>query len=504
MNVLFIITDQQRADHLSCAGNPDVNTPNIDNLAKESVRFRRCYCANPICMPNRASIFTGKYPSIHGVRCNGTNLNPEIPTFTETLRKQGYHTTSIGKIHLNGMTPPFSRKYKSVEPFITWAFSPKDKRPIIPKPYFGLDEIDLVLGHGDAVAGHYLDWIEEKAPELHEPLKNRVHKLFEKLYFDTPVPEELYQTSYITQKVISFLERFAKGDYGDKPFFLHCAYPDPHHPLCPPGKYKDMYQPESLTLPPSFNHDLEKHEIYGSFLKDSFKLPTHFRKTTEKEARIFLALTYGAISMIDDGIGQILSALASLNLDKDTMVIFTSDHGDMAADHGVILKQTIHYQGVLKVPLIWKVPNLTKSGVSTDSLASSIDIPLTILNLLNIKSDFHPQGMQGHDLTPILKDPEKEIRDNCIIEEDDDFQTSKGSFRPPIRIRTMISDNYRISVFQGPENGGELIDLKNDPNELLNLWNDKNYVDIKHELLSKMLTEIIVLQNRYPKPQSNA
>ena len=128
MNVLFIITDQQRANHLSCAGNPDLRTPNIDCLAHESIRFTNAYCANPMCMPNRSTIFTGKYPSIHGVRCNGINLDPEIQTFPQSLLNSGYHTCSFGKIHLNWYGTPWSRKYFSYEMLIPYIFTPKEKQ----------------------------------------------------------------------------------------------------------------------------------------------------------------------------------------------------------------------------------------------------------------------------------------------------------------------------------------------------------------------------------------
>ena len=111
MNVLLIITDQQRADQLGCSGNPDLKTPNLDRFASESMRFTNAFCASPMCVPNRSTIFTGKYPSIYSVRCNGINLNPKIPTFTQFLLNSGYQTCSFGKIHLNWYTTPWSRKY---------------------------------------------------------------------------------------------------------------------------------------------------------------------------------------------------------------------------------------------------------------------------------------------------------------------------------------------------------------------------------------------------------
>ena len=230
----------------------------------------------------------------------------------------------------------------------------------------------------------------------------------------------------------------------------------------------------------------------------------HLRKTNEDEARKFIAYTYGAISMIDHGVGQILAALNSFGLDKNTIVIFTSDHGDFMADHGMILKGAAHFQGVLKVPFIWKVPGVTTPGTMTNSLASSIDIPTTILNLLNIKDKYQPKVMQGHDLTPILKDPETKVRDHCIIEEDEDYEDAKDlSGLPSLKVRTMVTEGYRITVYN-KEGAGDLYNLKEDPSEIHNLWDDENFKDLKSKLLNKMLHELIKLQDRTPRRQARA
>ena len=505
MNVLFIITDQQRADHLGCAGNPDLKTPNLDRLASEGLQFTNAYVANPICMPNRSSIFTGKYPSIHGVRCNGINLDPKIPTFTQTLLDNGYHTCSIGKIHLNFYGTPFSRKFDSAEQMIPFLYTPKDKRKPIAHPYHGLDEVMLTIGHGDAVSGHYLDWVEERAPEYFEIIKHRAPRLFHEVLDDSPIPEEIYHTTYITEETISFLKRFSEGYYGKKPFFLHCSFPDPHHPVCPPGKYKKIYDPEKIQLPSTFNDikPLYNHKALGKYVNVYRR--TTMRETTEEEARKFIAYTYGTISMIDHGVGQILAALNSFGLEKNTMIIFTSDHGDFMADHGIILKALAHFQGVLKVPFIWKVPGLTKPGTITNSLASSIDIPTTILNLLDIKAKDHPPVMQGYDLSPILRDPSIQVRDHCIIEEDQDFEDAKDSLKlPSMKVRTMITGDYRITVYNTREDAGDLYNLKKDPYEQHNLWDDKNSRELKNKLLSKLLHELIKLQDRTPRRQARA
>lgn len=505
MNVLFLITDQQRADHLGCAGNPDLKTPNIDRLASEGIRFTNAYCANPMCMPNRATIFTGKYPSIHGVRCNGINLNPNIPTFTEALIKSGYHTCSIGKIHLNWYGTPWSRKHYSHEQMIPFIYTPKSKRIPLPKPYYGLEDVELTIGHGDAVAGHYLDWIEEKAPKYLDLVKKRATKLFDQIMYESPIPKELYQTQYITERTISFFENYSKGKYGDSPFFLHCSFPDPHHPACPPESYRKMYDPEKIKLSPTLLDIEQLHE--HPVLKHRVNLykRSRLREINEEDLKKFNAYTYSLVTLIDNGIGKILAALKSYNLAEKTLIIFTSDHGDLMGDHGLVLKGPAHYRGLINVPMIWKIPGITPKGKVSDSLVNSIDIPITILKLLGISKKYEPPGMQGYNLAPILHDPTKKIRDHCIIEEDEDpHKSTKQAKHGNIRLRTMVNERYRITLYESFVETGDLFDLKEDPLETKNLWNSEAHKEIRNQLLNKMFHKILNLQDRYPKKQAQA
>lgn len=213
-NVLFIITDQQRADHLGCAGNPDLKTPNIDRLASQGIRFSSAFCANPICSPNRASILTGQYANMHGVRSNGILLSEEVPTITKTLLAQGWHTAAIGKLHHQFYNEPHRgfENIQSAENQRDWVSPEKgpSMRERFKKPYYGYDEVELAIGHGDIVVGHYLDWLEEKSPKFADVLKakNDVDESFTDLMYETELPEEFFPTSYVTERTISFLERF--------------------------------------------------------------------------------------------------------------------------------------------------------------------------------------------------------------------------------------------------------------------------------------------------------
>ncbi len=498
MNVLFLISDAHRADHLSCYGNPILKTPNLDALAKDGVRFTNCYCTNPICMPNRATMITGVYPNVHGVRSNGINLPENIPTITQTLHKRGWHTGAIGKLHHQFWLGPFKHKYKSSESLVSWAVNKGGNDPVrenFPLPYYGYDEVEVVSGNGTICAGHYTEWLEERAPERAEEVKKWVQN-YDYLFslFCNELPEELYNTTYVRERTISFLERHAKGEYGNKPFYLHCSFPDPHYPLFPPKRFQDMYKPDEIELPSSFSDikNVYKHEYLGQHLKNPPFKRAFLRESTEEEVRKIIALTYAAIAYVDYSIGQILASLEKLGLADNTIVIYTSDHGDLMGDHGLLFKGPCPYDGVFRLPQIWKVPGITKTGVS-DALVSSIDYPKTILNLLNIPERHHPPDMQGYDITPILKDLNQKVRDCCLIENDEEVGTLNA------RLRILITEDYKLTIYEGLSDFGDIFDRKNDPDELNNLWYDTDFKDKRFELVNKLLQENIKAQTKYPK-----
>jgi len=494
MNVLFIITDAQRADHLGCAGNSILKTPNIDRLAKDGIRFTNYYCTNPICMPNRATLNTGLYPNVHGVRSNGINLREDIPTISQTLLKREWYTAAIGKIHHQFWLGAFKHKYRSAESFDVWA-DRKISSKSFPLPYYGYKEVELISGNGTVCSGHYLEWLEERSPERAEKMRNKV-KNYDNLFslFCEEIPEELYNTSYVRERSIAFLERYAKGDYGNKPFYLHCSFPDPHYPLWPPVEYQNQYKPEDMELPESYNDikNLYNHKFLGYHLKNPPFKKAFIRESTEEEIRKITALTYASIAYVDYCIGQILATLNKLGYNDNTIVVFSSDHGDLMGDHGLLFKGPCPFNSVLQLPLIWKVPGLTKQGIS-DSIVSSIDYPKTILNLLGIKERYHPPDMQGYDISPILQDPYKKIRDCAFIENDEEVGNLKS------RIRHLVTERYKLTVYENEPNFGDIYDRKNDPHELHNLWFDNSFKEKRFELIDKLLHQSLKAQTRWPK-----
>jgi len=492
MNVLFIITDQQRADHLSCRGHSFLKTPNIDSIAKDGMIFTKYFSATPICMPNRASFFTGMYPSVHKTRSNGINLDPTIPTLSEILRENGYHTCSVGKMHFNFYANPQKKGVISYENLFEWLYGTLNSKNF-PNPYYGFEECSaLTTGHGVVCTGHYIEWIKERDPQFVEWLKKNI-RVINDLTYDTDLSEELYPTSYIADRTVEYLEGYAEGNNGDKPFFLHCSFNDPHHPVCPPGKYRILYNPEDIKLPDNFEdaENLLNHPFLGEHLKDSRFVHLLPQKVDEQTAKKFTAYTYGSIAMIDDAVGKILNALEKTGLSKNTMVIYTSDHGDYCGDHGLVLKGPAHYRSVINMPLLWKIPGLTHTGIS-NSLISTVDLPVTILNLLGLGKKKYLKRMQGEDVSSILKNPNKKVRDKVLIEHDEEIWKDKR-----FRVRTLITEQHRLSIYDGLDTFGDIYDYENEPQEVNNLWGENK--ELKNQLTNQLLREIIKLQPKYPE-----
>jgi arylsulfatase A-like enzyme len=478
-----------------------LKTPNIDRIANEGIKFTNFYCNNPICMPNRSTIFTGQYPSVHGVTTNGRNLPQNTRTFVDILLESGlYHTASFGKIHLNYFGE-YSGNYKS--PIKSQEFVRVKNYPKLTKviPYFGLEEVKLISGHG-TFCGHpdYINWVKKKIENnisLVKPLRirlkdtvgsfqNKLNLSFDSTYpfldlqiIKHQLPEELYSTSFVKETTINFLKKFAEGQYSKHNFFAFCSFPDPHHPFSPPGKYFDMYKPEDVILPRSFDDNHEKSSSFNrnhyneilnteGTVKDIFPIP---KDLTEEDAKRVIAASYGMEKMIDDAIGEILETLEKTNLLDNTVIIFTTDHGDLGGDHRFFFKGPFLYQGLIRIPFLIRFPKGKKNQVC-NSLVSSIDIPETILDLSVFKI---PDTMQGKSMVPILMNVDEKINESILIEMDDDHNNEKT--------RTLIRDNWRITIFR---EHGELYNLEEDPDEMNNLWGNKSFSKEKNELILRL------------------
>ncbi len=476
-NVLFVICDQLRADHLGYAGNPVVRTPRIDALAAAGTVFDRAHVNNPVCMPNRSTIITGRMPSAHGVIFNDRSLEPDTATIASALRDAGWRTALIGKSHLQhgesrnavhdlgkppGRLSPFDDGWDTIE---------HDERyergeTVAPDDFYGFGEIQLTVGHGAQVGAHHYQWARERGIphdtlrmglDSRAPVAGRRPEWWQ--LHPAPYPEEIHSTNFVTERTIDFIERATAAD---EPWLAFCSFPDPHHPMAPPEPWFTRHDPDEIELPATFDDPGDGWAPHLHLIRSLD--PTHrwvqpFGPTPEL-ARAAIAGTYGMFEYVDDGIGRIMAALDRLGATDDTIVVFTSDHGDMMGDHGLMLKLIMHFQGCLRVPLIVTAPG--RAPGRTDSLAASIDLPHTILELCGVAEY---QGMQGTSLVPLLDDPTASVRDAVLVE--DDFPTAETGAPFPLRTRTTVTATHR---YTRDSDGHEMLyDLEHDPDELVNL-----------------------------------
>jgi len=508
-NFLIIMTDQQRWDHLGCYGNPIVRTPNIDSLAARGTRFDNFYVATPICQPNRAAIATGQMTSVNGCRQNGIPLALDSTTYADVLRASGYRTGLVGKAHFQNVSPipatprapsgngdepaaPFdlARQSQRAGPGYECEIRPhwiNDPDREVPRPYYGFDHLRLCIGHGDQVEGHYTGWLKSQLNGLPDP-RGRAASLDDDApetpqIWRTALPENLHPSAYIGGEACAFLE-----ESDDSPFLLVASFPDPHHPFTPPGRYFDMYDPDDIPLPASFDHptnarnDLPAHiqKIYeiGADKPDAY-WPFHANSYT---VRRMIALNFGAITMIDDWIGKILATLKATGKAENTVILFLSDHGDYMGDHGTVLKHGLHSQGVIRMPFIWSDP-ARATGQHMALQASAIDIAPTILQRAGLKC---PVGMQGQDLLS------EEAQNLPVLIEDAGLAIASQDGRTAFR--SLIHEGWRMTLFEGHEIG-ELYDLENDPHELCNLWSDPEAFQQKATMLYHLAERQIALRD---------
>ncbi|WP_159702096.1 sulfatase [Arthrobacter sp. 18067] len=523
-NVLFFIADQLRADHLGFAGNNTVKTPNLDALAARSVVFDNATVANPTCMPNRASLMTGRWPSTHGTRCNGITLDPHARTVPGSLAAGGYRTVGVGKLHHQNMgwefEPHQADEIRATDPLLLapeagdarhQGYAPgwdqwenrdaHDERFIgLPADYYGYQHVDLVIGHGDRPGGHYVHWARERGvdPGTLGGAENssKPYVGWEQVY-ETAIPAEAHPTSYVSEKAIEHLKDAAGRD---QPFFMFVSFPDPHHPFSPPAGYSELYDPGALPLPPGFEQD---HSASPPHVRAMIEHrgepnpdPTMTWAATEEQYRYAAAAQYGLITMMDEHIGRILGELDRQGLAEDTIVVFTSDHGDLFGDHGLMLKHFVHYRAVTNVPLILHVPGA--SPFRTDALVSSADLAPTLLELTGSEGY---RGIQGRSLVPVLQGIARHHRDAVLVEEEQPF--GLDGLPGPVRMRTLITAEGRLTRYFGTETY-ELYDHSSDPGELHNRAGDPAFTELEDRLTRAMLEEMAALSDQGTAPTAAA
>ncbi|MCH8294962.1 sulfatase-like hydrolase/transferase, partial [Candidatus Poribacteria bacterium] len=475
-NILWICTDQQRYDTIGALGNSHVSTPNIDRLVGEGVTFTHAYCQSPICTPSRGSFLTGMYPSAVHVNGNGNEFFPDSPPLvTRTLAEAGYDCGLIGKLHL-------ASAYRRIEPRVNdgyryWQYShaPRDDWP---------------QGHD------YADWVKSKGYVLGELTKSI-----------DGVPAELHQTTWCAEKTIEFIR-----EKRDAPWLASVNIYDPHPPFNPPTNYRDMFHPAEMPGPLFRESDLEQQKkLEAVDFQSKGRSPEELdirnpilprspgrRGQPEKafidgrDAKTLQAAYYAMIKLIDDQVGRILDTLEETGQREQTVIIFTSDHGEMLGDHGLIQKGCRFYEGLVRVPLIFSWPGQFERGLRSDALVELLDKTPTLLELAGLEV---PEQMQGRSLLPILKgeaDADSH-RDFVRCEFYDALDMPDGTFATMYR-----DERYKLIVYHGHEHG-ELYDLMSDPHEFDNLWDAPQTQSLKLDLMKRSYDASLLAMDRGPR-----
>ncbi len=427
-NVLFILSDDQRPDTIHALGNKIIETPNLDRLVKSGTTFTRAHCVNPLCVPSRVEIFTGTSGFKNGVLMRGRNkLNEKIPFWPQVMKQAGYHTWYVGKWHTAGR--PSTRGFSDVNGL----FSGGGGKYWKPK-------VDY---KGDEVTG-YRGWI----------FQTDDRKLFpEKGVGLTPDISRKFADA-----AIELLNRKPK-----KPFFLQVNFTAPHDPLLMPPGMKDKYDPMKMPLPKNYRprHPFDHGNFNG---RDEKMLPW---PRTKAAIRRNLAVYYSVITDMDAQIGRILDALKKNGQDKNTIVLFSSDHGLATGSHGLMGKQNM-YEHTILVPMIVSGPGIPK-GAKSEALCYLRDLFPTVCELTGLQI---PTSVEGKSLAPILSGKAKSVRDRVFCYFND--------------CQRMIR-NERWKLIHYPKiKRDQLFDLKNDPDELVELSQLKKYRKTKEKLKSQL------------------
>jgi arylsulfatase A-like enzyme len=488
MNVLLITSDQHKATTIGVYGDPLGATPYLDRLGAAGTVFTRCRTQNPFCQPARATILTGTYPTTHGVIRNGIDLPDDaIADSVATLfAEAGFATALFGKAHFASYFPDFpTGRIESVA----------DSAGVSPDwygPYFGFEHVELMTDvHNIRLAPGVGQWNWGFGPPpmgLHYArhlFRDGRRRGIERLRLMQPeaagrtwdhtqtwkneLPEEDHHTTWTADRAIAWLTGI------DRPFFMWVSFADPHHPFDPPHPWCDRYEPADMrqVLPQAHAGELASKPPFHATWSQGFR-GTRFEWAnpgwalfTEDERLAILAAYYGMISQIDHNIGRILTALERRGLAANTVVIFTADHGDYMGDHQMILKGPIHYEALIRVPLIVAGAGFAPGAIIDDPVGS-IDVAPSVLRACDVPV---PVAMEGRP----LRDAPREH----VLTEDD-------IIRGGLAFRTLTTKRYRITRDEHDAAGGELYDLADDPGELVNRWSDPSMASVRADLLATL------------------
>ncbi len=492
-NILFVTSDEQ---HPSCLGLEDerLRTPNLDRIGREGALFTRSYTCSPICTPARATWVTGQYPSKHGAWGVGTSLDKGCVSVARLLGRAGYRTAMIGKSHLQ---PCVAKGSDSEESFPHIADTDYHRR--WHGPWYGFEHAEINVGHADephSASMHYRVWLEDHGVD--------VDRYFTGREWDTPrawdLPEEFHPCRWAAERSVAYLRDHA-ARHPDRPFYLNLNFPEPHWPFHVPEPWASMYADTPMRAPTRRWGEWEdkctfyravierRHQALGwagrwgvlnidpaaRALDAGPESADRFVPYEVDRLRVY----YGMVSILDDNLGRVLACLDELGLAGNTLVVYTSDHGDLLGDHYLINKGACHYDGCIRVPTLVRWPGRIEPGRRSDALLSCVDLAPTFMAAAGLEPD---RRMQGVDQTPVWTGRAESAREGVWV----DFRAERGLY-----VNTWVTDRHRLSVYHTPDTDEvELFDQREDPNEFVNLAAGGANADVVADLSAQMLREV--------------
>jgi uncharacterized sulfatase len=430
--IIFIMTDTQRKDMVSCYGNPAMKTPNLDRLAAEGMRFEKAYTCQPVCGPARSALVTGTFPHINNGWANCMAPDVKTKTLGQRAQAMGMHSVYIGKWHLDG------------------------------GDYFGAGICPE--GWDPAYWYEMKNYLDELTPE--ERLASRKEETMDE---GGGVDETFTFGHRVSNRAVNFLQK-----HGEEEFLLVVSYDEPHGPFLCPDKWRDLHKNTSLPWNPNMADPLtdkpEHQRVWaGSKLEaDRFGIDLNYRNY------------FACNSFVDDEIGRVIRAIDEYA--PDALVIYTSDHGDMLESHRITNKGAVMYDEITNIPFIVRWPGIVQPGSVSPSLVSHIDIVPTLLDASGCAG--LPPVLHGRSMIPMFKDPGLTVNNEVFIEfgryeiDHDGF----GGFQP---IRCARNDRYKLVINLLCTD--ELYDMQKDPDEMVNLIESPEHVTVRDDLHDQLI-----------------
>jgi len=497
--ILFVTTDQQRYDTLGCNGGTIARTPVVDRLADEGIRYSRAVPQSVVCMPSRSTMLTGQHQGTHGVWMNGVPLPTDAPSVATVLHRAGYRTALIGKAHFEPFLDPLGR---FTENRLSSSGAPTVEalqHDGLPGPHRGFDHLQFAT-HGATGWLHYAQWLGANHPE-------HVRDYYQVLdgdlevnaagYGDTeapqvkhnPIPTEWYHTDWVAQRTIDWLD----GLDADDDWFCWMSFPDPHHPWDPPESELHRVDWREVPLPDGYITDLAERERildtkprhwrrwYDGELVSNYEAPTHWVPATlsDDQVREINALNAIECELIDEALGRVLASIDARGWGDDVDVVFTTDHGELQGDFGLMFKGPYHVDGLMRLPMVWRPARSSGVGPAVVSRpVGLVDLAPTFCEIAGVPAS---DWMQGRRLPTDDADADRRGVDAQLTAWDSEL------FGVGVYLRTITRADWVCTAYlPGTEHDGtegELYCLADDPLQQVNRWHDPAVRSLRDDLL---------------------